>query len=142
MVWLLVVATLGLVGYWVPPREKVLGESYLIFYFHFPSAINCMNMFVFAGVASAFHLVRRTPKSDLWAASAVEVGVLACTITLVTGSIWAKAAWGIWWSVTDPRLMSVAIMWLTYLAYLALRGTIDEPVKRGRFLLFSGPSPC
>jgi heme exporter protein C len=136
--WLLVVSTLGLVGFWVPSREKILGESYLIFFFHFPSAINCLNFFAFAGVISLFHLARRTPKSDLWAAAAVEVGVLACTVTLVTGSLWAKAAWGIWWSVTDPRLMSVAIMWLTYLAYLALRGTIDEPTKRGRFCAVFG----
>ena len=136
--WLLVVATLGLIGFWVPPSENILGSSYLIFFFHFPSAINCLNFFAFAGVVSLFHLARQTAKSDLWAASAVEVGVLACTITLVTGSFWAKAAWGHWWVVTDPRLMSVAIMWLTYLAYLALRGTIDEPTKRGRFCAVFG----
>jgi heme exporter protein C len=131
--WGLAIATLGLVGYWVPSAEKVLGESYLIFFFHFPSAINCLNFFFFAGVASAWHLARRTSGSDLWAASAVEVGVLACTITLVTGSIWAKAAWGMFWDMADPRLMTVAIMWLTYAGYLALRASIDEPEKRARF---------
>jgi heme exporter protein C len=131
--WALVIATLALIGYWVPPEETVLGTSYLIFFFHFPSAINCLNFFIFAGVASAWHLARRTSGSDLWAASAVEVGLLACTITLVTGSIWAKAAWGHFWVMEDPRLMTVAIMWLTYAGYVALRTSIDEPEKRARF---------
>jgi heme exporter protein C len=131
--WALVIYTLSLVGFRVPSAEAVIGESYLIFFFHFPSAINCLNLFFFAGIASMYHLWRRTPGSDLWAASAVEVGVLACTVTLVTGSIWAKAAWGEWWVVSDPRLMSVAIMFLTYLGYLALRSAVDEPLKRARF---------
>ena len=131
--WILVIATLACVGFWVPPAEKEIGESYLIFFFHFPSAINCLNFFFFAGVASAYYLIRRTPGSDLWAASGVEVGMLACTITLVTGSIWARAAWGIFWDMADPRLMTVAIMWLTYAGYLALRASLDEPEKRSRF---------
>jgi len=53
----------------------------------------------------------------------VEVGLVACTITVVTGSIWAKAAWGIWWSSADPRLMTVAVLWLTY---LGLRGPAGQ----------------
>ena len=140
--WLLVVVTLGLIGFYIPGRDKVIGESYLIFFFHFPSAINCLNFFMFSGVLSLIYLIRRRPSVDHWAATAAEIGVLACTITLVTGSIWAKAAWGHWWVMTDPRLMTVAIMWLTYLAYLALRGTIDEPVKRARFCGVFGVLAC
>ena len=131
--WLLVIGTLGLIGFWIPPREAKLGESYLIFFFHFPSAINCLNFFLIAGALSCAYLVRRRPTLDLAATTAVEVGVIACTITLATGSIWAKAAWGVWWQPKDPRLMTVAIMWLTYAGYLALRGAIDEPTKRARF---------
>ena len=131
--WTLVIITLGLVGFWVPPAERVLGESYLIFFFPFPSAINCLNFFILAGIIGIFHLVKRTPRTDFWGASAVEVGVLACTITLVTGSTWARAAWGIWWDMSDKRLMTVAAMWLTYCGYLALRAMHEEPVKRGRF---------
>lgn len=136
--WVLVIATLALVGFWIPPADRIIGESYLIFFFHFPSAINCLNLFLLAGAFSAVHLVRKRPQSDLAAAAAVEVGILATTVTLVTGSIWAKAAWGVWWEVRDPRLMSVAIMWLTYLGYWALRMTIDEPEKRGRFCAVFG----
>jgi heme exporter protein C len=131
--WILVIATLGLVAFYAPRAVDMIGESYLIFFFHFPSAVNCMLLFLLAGIISVVYLSGGSSRADRWAASAVEVGVLACTVTLVTGSIWAKAAWGLWWDAGDPRLMTVAIMWLTYLGYLALRGTIDEPVKRARF---------
>jgi heme exporter protein C len=131
--WILVAATFGLIGFYLPPRDATIGESYLIFFIHFPSAICSMLFFLFAGVLSLDYLIRRRPASDLWASTAVEVGVLGCTITLLTGSIWAKAAWGLWWNNADPRLMTVAIMWLTYLAYLVLRSTLEEPTRKARF---------
>ena len=130
--WIMVIITLAFVGYWVPHEEKVLGSSYLIFFFHFPSAINCMNLFVIGGVCSFIYLLNRNPSMDLWATSAIEVGMLACTVTLVTGGIWARAAWGEWdgWIINDPRLMSVYFMWLTYAAYLALRTSMDQGKRR------------
>lgn len=130
--WVMVIITLAFVGCWVPHEEKVLGSSYLIFFFHFPSAINCMNLFVIGGVCSLIYLLNRNPSMDLWATSAIEVGMLACTITLVTGGIWARAAWGEWdtWIINDPRLMSVYFMWLTYAAYLALRSSMDQGKRR------------
>ncbi len=131
--WVGVLATLALIGFYVPTADETIGESYLIFFFHFPSAVNCLNLFVIAGVVSGLYLIKASPRLDLWAASCIEVGVLACSVTLVTGSIWARAAWGVFWDARDPRLMTVAIMWLTYAGYLALRGTIDEPVKRALF---------
>tara|TARA_B100000809_G_scaffold266220_1_gene327914 strand:- start:3404 stop:4045 length:642 start_codon:yes stop_codon:yes gene_type:complete len=128
----MVIITLAFVGYWVPHEEKILGSSYLIFFFHFPSAINCMNLFVIGGVCSFIYLLNRNPSMDLWATSAIEVGMLACTITLITGGIWARAAWGEWdtWIINDPRLMSVYFMWLTYAAYLALRTSMDRGKRR------------
>ena len=132
MGWIMVIITLAFVGCWVPHEEKILGSSYLIFFFHFPSAINCMNLFVIGGVCSFLYLLNRNPSMDLWATSAIEVGMLACTITLVTGGIWARAAWGEWdtWVINDPRLMSVYFMWLTYAAYLALRSSMDQGKRR------------
>ena len=132
MGWIMVIITLAFVGCWVPHEEKILGSSYLIFFFHFPSAINCMNLFVIGGVCSFIYLLNRNPSMDLWATSAIEVGMLACTITLVTGGIWARAAWGEWdtWIINDPRLMSVYFMWLTYAAYLALRTSMDQGKRR------------
>lgn len=132
--WALVLVTLGMIGFWVPPEVEGLRGSYLIFFFHFPSAINCLNFFVIAGLISAVYLCRpRRSGLDLWAATAVEVGVVACTVTLVTGSIWAKCAWNTFWNFRDKRLLTVAIMWFTYLGYLALRSTLEDPEKRSRF---------
>ena len=128
----MVILTLYFVCYWVPQEERQLGSSYLIFFFHFPSALNCMEFFLLGGVFSAIYLRNKSPSMDLWAVSSIEVGMLACTITLVTGGIWARAAWGEWdtWVINDPRLMSVYFMWLTYAAYLALRSSMDQGKRR------------
>jgi heme exporter protein C len=130
--WAMVIITLSFVGFWVPQEERQLGSSYLIFFFHFPSALNCMEFFLLGGVFSAIYLRNKSPSMDLWAVSAIEVGMLACTITLVTGGVWARAAWGEWdtWVINDPRLMSVYFMWLTYAAYLALRSSMDQGKRR------------
>ena len=127
--WLGALVTLALVGFWVPPAEPTIGESYLIFFFHFPSAVNCLNMFLFAGVVCLLYLARRKPSLDLWAASAIEVGLVATAVTLATGSIWAKAAWGLWWDMSDPRLMSVAVMFLIYWGYVALRASLPDALR-------------
>ena len=129
----LVVGTLYLVCFHAPLEEVTLGTSYLIFYFHFPSAISCLTIFVIAGVVSVFQLKSGSLSHDRRASSAVEVGLLACTITLGTGMIWAEAAWGQPWVWHDPRLMTVAIMWLTYVGYLMFRAAVDNPVKRARY---------
>ncbi len=131
--WLLVLNTLRLMAFKVPGTEEKLGGSYLIFFFHFPSAVNCLLFFGMAGLASIAYLVEQSPNADHFAVAGVEVGILGCTITMVTGSIWAKAAWGVFWVWDDPRLMTVAIMWFTYLAYLAFRSSIDSPTQRARF---------
>jgi heme exporter protein C len=136
--WLMVLLTLGLMAFYVPPSESELKGNYLIFFFHFPSAICCLLFFLMAGLASIAYLVEGSPRADHFAVAGVEIGLLGCTITMVTGSIWAKAAWGVFWVWDDPRLMTVAIMWFTYLGYLALRSSIDSPPQRARFAAVFG----
>ena len=134
--WILVTVTLAMVAFYVPRYDPILGNSYLIFFWHFPSAINCMNFFLAAGVfCGLFLFFGRRSSMDRWATSCVEVGMLACTVTLVTGGVWARCAWGQWnvWMFNDPRLLSVYIMWFTYAAYLAFRTSIQEPRKRRVF---------
>src|SRR5690606_32759185 len=89
-------------------KPAIGGASYLIFFFHFPSAFSCLNFFVFAGILAAIDLFRgqRDPRGDMRTLAAVEIGVLACSVTLVTGSIWAKAAWNMFWDFRDMRLMT------------------------------------
>lgn len=136
--WALVIVTLYYVMHHVPLYEKELRENYLIFYFHFPSAITCLTLFVTAGVIGIRQLRSGAPELDLRSASAIEVGVLACTVTLTTGMVWADAAWGMPWVWNDPRLMTVAIMWFTYMAYLMFRLAIDNPSTRARFCSILG----
>lgn len=94
--------------------------SYKIFYYHVPSA---MVMFVSAficGVSSAVFLFRKRPGADRLAAAAGELVVVFGLIVLVTGPLWARMAWGVWWQ-WDARLTSTLLMWMIFLAYLLVR---------------------
>jgi len=71
-------------------------------------------------VASVVYLVRRNPAVDAIAVTSAEVGVVFCTIVLITGPLWARPVWGIWWT-WDIRLTSTLVLWLMYVAYLILR---------------------
>lgn len=131
--WACVLVTLYLACFMVPEKERILGNSYLIFFFHFPSAINCLLFFLIAGVIAAVQLGKRSVTADLASASAIEVGLLACSICLGTGMVWADAAWGKPWVWHDPRLMTVAVMWLCYVAYIVFRVNVENPEARARF---------
>jgi heme exporter protein C len=67
------------------------------------------------------YLVRRNPAADIVALVSAEVGVVFCTVVLVTGPIWARPVWGIWWAPGDIRLTSTLVLWLIYVSYLVLR---------------------
>lgn len=128
-----VIGQLAWVASRVPFRVKTLDDNYLIFFWHIPSAMNLMLFYLLALVFGIRYLRREDPKDDARCQTAVEVGLLANTITMTTGSIWAKAAWGHWWVWNDPRLVSVSVMWLTYIGYVVLRQAIDSPENRSRF---------
>jgi heme exporter protein C len=74
-------------------------------------------------MASIFYLYRKDPKWDTVAHCAVETGIIFCTIVLITGPIWAKPIWNVWWT-WDPRLTTTLILWFTYVAYLMLRRAV------------------
>ena len=102
------------------PTDRLQGDVYRIIYYHVPSA---WTMFVFITVnfvASIIYLIRRNLKSDAVAVAAAEVGVVFCTVVLVTGPLWARPVWGIWWT-WDVRLTSTLVLWLIYVSYLLLR---------------------
>ncbi|MEM7263770.1 MAG: cytochrome c biogenesis protein CcsA, partial [Planctomycetota bacterium] len=117
---------------------KGIGSSYLIFFYHFPSALSCYAFFTLLMVCSIAYLVKDDPLWDRAGRTAGQLGLLACTITLTTGSTWASAAWNAWWVWDDPRLMTAAIMWLTYAGYVMLQVQLDDPVKRRRYCAVFG----
>jgi heme exporter protein C len=114
------------------PTEKTMGEVQRIFYFHVPSAMMAFLGFAIVMVASIAYLVTGSRRSDALAQAAAEVGLLFCTITLLTGPVWARSAWGVWWT-WDARLSTTLILWLIYVAYLMLRGYMKEDLRMRRF---------
>jgi heme exporter protein C len=109
----------------VAPTERTMGDVQRIFYYHVPSAWTAFLLFTVNLVASVVYLVRRSAKADAVALGSAEVGVVFCTIVLVTGPIWARPVWGIWWT-WDLRLTLTLVLWLIYVSYLILRKFSDS----------------
>ncbi len=111
------------------PTERTMGIVQRIFYFHVTSAWVALLAFLISGVASAVYLATQRMKWDYRAVSFAEVGLVFTSVVLVTGPIWARPVWGIWWT-WDARLTSTFVLWLIYVAYLMLRGALPEPERR------------
>jgi heme exporter protein C len=115
----------------VAPREAVMGDLQRIFYFHVSSAwVGYLALFVaFAG--SVLFLARRERGWDRLALCSVEIGLVFMTGAIITGSIWAKATWGVWWT-WEPRLTTSAVLWAIYASYMTLRRAMEDPGRRAR----------
>jgi heme exporter protein C len=113
----------------IAPEEATMGLIQRIFYFHVAAWASMFSAFYVAVFANIAYLATRTQKWDWLGVAAVEVGVVCCTIGLVTGPIWAHPVWGVWWT-WDARLTTTFLLWLLYIAYLLLRGLIDDPQRR------------
>lgn len=107
------------------------GQLQRIFYFHVPSAWVAYLGFAVVFVASIAYLRTSARQWDLVAHGAAEVGLLFCTLVLVTGPIWARPVWGTWWQ-WDARLTSTLVLWLVYAGYLLLRALSTDPAGIGR----------
>ena len=114
------------------PTEQTMGDVQRIFYFHVPSAWMSFFAFFLVFVFSFIYLLRGGKKWDTRASAAAEIGVLFCTLVLITGPIWAKPVWGIWWT-WDARLTLTLVLWLIYVAYLMLRHYVVDPERRATF---------
>ncbi|MGD0694832.1 MAG: cytochrome c biogenesis protein CcsA [Terriglobia bacterium] len=108
------------------PREATMGEVQRIFYVHFASACTALLAYFFVFLGSIVYLWKRARRADDFAYASAEAGFIYCCCVLVTGPLWAKPAWGIWWT-WDPRLTSTFILWLLYIAYLMLRSYVTNP---------------
>jgi heme exporter protein C len=118
------------------PNEKMQGIVQKIFYFHVSSAITMFFAFFVVCVASIMYLWKNSDWWDAVALSAAEIGVVFCTLVLITGPIWARPIWGTWWS-WDPTLTLTLVLWLIYVAYLMLRLEAYDP-QRARFAAVLG----
>src|SRR5260370_5957481 len=108
------------------PQESTMGEVQRIFYVHFPTAMTALFSYFLVFLGSVGYLWKRSWFADDLAYAAAEVGFVFCCCVLVTGPLWAKPAWGIWWT-WDARLTSTFILWLLFISYLMLRSYLTNP---------------
>jgi heme exporter protein C len=114
------------------PEEVNQGIIFKIIFFHVPMAITALTCALVAFLSSAAFLATKNFKFDALAVAVTEVGLAFLAGNLITGSIWGRVAWGIWWT-WDARLTSALVCWLLYAGYLMLRRAIDEPTQRATF---------
>ncbi len=113
------------------PDEMEQGPIYRIFYYHLPAFLVAICCYTTALVTSVLYLVKKDQKYDAIAVSATETGLAFAAVNLITGMIWGRIIWGIWWA-WDPRLTWALICWLVYFGYLMLRSAIDDPTERAK----------
>ncbi|MEE3328428.1 MAG: cytochrome c biogenesis protein [Myxococcota bacterium] len=114
------------------PVDSSQGIIQKILYVHPPLAYGAYLGFVITAVGGFLYLWRGREDCDRLAISGAEVGVLFCTLMLITGPIWARGTWGRWWS-WDPRLTVTLLLWFVYLAYLLLRSFAGPGPRTARF---------
>ena len=119
------------------PAGEVLGASFRIFYFHVPLAWVSYLAFFIVFVSSVSYLRTREQRWDVFASSSAEIGVIFCGLVLITGPIWAKSVWGVYW-LWDPQLTCALILWLLYAAYLMVRSSVQEPERKARLAAVFG----
>ena len=130
------VGVLYLVFIWAP-TERNLGISQRIFYFHVSMAWVGFFAFFWVLVGSVGYLWKRSQRWDRLAYSSAEIGVVFTTLMLITGVLWAKPSWGVWWT-WDPKLTTSLILWLIYVAYLMLRAYSPRGDQGARFAAILG----
>jgi heme exporter protein C len=125
----LMVAAIAVVAY-VAPVDADQGFSQKIFYFHVPVALTAYAMFGWGAWKALRHLWKREPGADLESYVAIHLGVIFGTMTLLTGSIWAKISWGRWWVWSSDQLVLFLVLFLFYAAYFMLRFSVEPGSRR------------
>jgi heme exporter protein C len=114
------------------PTDVDQGLSQRIFYFHVPIALTGYACFGWGAWKALRHLWKRQEGADLESYVAIHQGVIFGSLTLLTGSIWAKISWGVWWSWSDDQLVLFLVLFLFYCAYFMLRFSLEEGPRRAR----------
>jgi heme exporter protein C len=112
------------------PLDADQGLSQKIFYIHVPIALTAYACFAWGAWKALTHLRTRAPGADLESYAAIHQGVIFGALTLVTGSIWARSSWGIWWTWSSNQLVTFLILFLFYSAYFMLRYSVDAGPAR------------
>ncbi|MEO0143444.1 MAG: cytochrome c biogenesis protein [candidate division WOR-3 bacterium] len=134
LIFILIPINLFLIFIWAPPvnwpgeKGLILGHIQKIFYYHVSSAWLMMLSLFLALIFSIYYLKTRNLKYDILSAVSVKLGLLFGIISTIMGSIWAKPAWGVFWT-WDPRLTTMAITILYYFGYIAFRNMLNDDIE-------------
>src|SRR3954469_23886831 len=126
---LLIAASVALTFFYVP-SDADQGFSQRIFYLHVPVAITAYACFAWGAWKALLHLWKREPGADLESYVAIHQGVIFGSLTLLTGSLWAKISWGVWWAWSDNQLLLFLVLFLFSSAYFMLRYSVDPGPQR------------
>ena len=126
---LLLAAAIALIAFYVPV-DADQGLSQKIFYFHVPIALTAYGCFGWGAWKALRHLWTRQEGADLESYVAIHLGVIFGAMTLVTGSIWARASWGVWWAWSSHQLVLFLVLFLFYCAYFMLRFSVEPGPRR------------
>ena len=118
--------------FFVAPEDADQGISQKIFYFHVPIALTAYACFGLGALKALLLLWRREERYDLESYSAIHLGTIFGSLTLITGSIWAKASWGVWWTWSSNQLVLFLVLFLFYCAYFMLRYSVEAGPRRER----------
>ncbi len=124
--------TLGLSYGFAAPPDYQQGETVRIMFVHVPAAWVALFAYAALGVSSLVSLVFRHALADLAARAAAPLGAAFTFMALVTGSFWGRPMWGAWWVWGDARLVSMLVLFLLFLGYMALRASIDDEARAAR----------
>ena len=135
--WSLVFCTAGAIGlaagqwfiFAYAPVEQTMGPIQKIFYIHLPLSWWALVSFFVVFICSAGYLAKRRESFDLAARAAAEIGVVFTSLCLITGIIWGRRSWGVWWT-WDPRLSTALVMWFVYVAYLIMGSLAASPQRK------------
>jgi heme exporter protein C len=128
----LVIGAFSLVFFYAP-NDADQGFIQKIFYLHVPLAIVALCGFVAGGIFGVRYLQTGAREHDLRSYVAIHLSLILAIGTLITGSIWARAAWGHWWVWQEPTLVSFLIIFLLYACYQPLRFSIEDPERQARY---------
>lgn len=106
--------------YFYAPMEQTLGLAQKIFYYHLPVAWWAFVSFFFSALFAILYLAKKKQSHNILSHANAEVGFVLATLTLITGSLWGKHSWGVWWT-WDPKLTTALILWFIFASYLIIR---------------------
>lgn len=122
----------GLLVFFWAPEDADQGMRQKIFYLHVPLSVVALGGFIAGGVMAIQYLRTRDPAWDLRSYVAIHLSLILGVAALLTGAIWAKTAWGVWWEWKEPTLVSFLIVFLLYAIYQPMRFAIDDPERQAR----------